>query len=133
MIYIKKNNSKNVPISRSCQGCAATDLLVMDDRILSFRGGCDFWIWWCERDTAPLFGLSIGGAITCLFLFQILYYHFLLFIFSWKKLKLASPSANGPYVYYKILIKLKLYIDKGLCYILLLDPDDYTNINKGEA
>lgn len=30
---------KIVPISRSCQGCAATDLLDIDDSILSLRGG----------------------------------------------------------------------------------------------
>lgn len=28
-----------VPISRSCQGCAATDLLDKDERILSFSRG----------------------------------------------------------------------------------------------
>lgn len=49
--------SECLPISRSCHGCAATDLLVMDEIILSLRGGCEEW--W-EMET--LFGVSFGGT-----------------------------------------------------------------------
>lgn len=46
-----------LPISRSCHGCAATDLLVMDEIILSLRGGCEEW--W---KMGLLFGVSFDGT-----------------------------------------------------------------------
>lgn len=49
----------SIPISRSCHGCAAMDLLVIEESILSFRGGCEV-VW----DSGALVGVSIGGAIT---------------------------------------------------------------------
>lgn len=47
-----------IPISRSCQGCAAIDLLVIEESILSLSGGCaGGW------ETGVLLTVSIGGAI----------------------------------------------------------------------
>lgn len=48
------------PISRSCQGCAATDLRDMDERILSLRGGCGAW--WALVPFCT-FSVMLGGAI----------------------------------------------------------------------
>lgn len=45
-------------MSRSCQGCAATDLLAKDETILSLSGGGD------GEEVATLFGVSIGGDIS---------------------------------------------------------------------
>jgi len=45
-------------MSRSCHGCAATDLLAKDETILSLSGGGD------GEEVATLFGVSIGGDIS---------------------------------------------------------------------
>lgn len=50
-----------LPISRSCQGCAATDLLDKDERILSLRGGGVAEV---QLEVGTLFGVSIGGDIS---------------------------------------------------------------------